>query len=196
MSEKKTDELVRTPGFYFGELETLGERGFMERYDHPFLFSLLEKTAHVRQFPTQTVKVQRPSARRRNPNATFYCLPLTRERTNPFTIGRFPTCDMVVNDSTISGLHALVGTALQMATTDPELLEEGRARYAKRRCQIQDYGSSNGTVINGQRIAPQENVDLTNGDVIVLGDGLILQFVQGKRTCQLLEKYQWGFQAE
>ncbi len=71
----------------------------------------------------------------------------------PISIGRDPVCNQVVVDfKDVSRKHAQV------------ILQGGQ--YA-----VMDTGSSNGTYLRGQRIAPNQPIHLNNGDVIRVGDG-------------------------
>jgi adenylate cyclase len=62
-------------------------------------------------------------------------------------IGRAPTCDVVVNDSSVSRRHA------QLSVLDGM-------------CTVVDLGSRNGTYVNGQQI---DSAQLNDGDRVVLG---------------------------
>ena len=73
-------------------------------------------------------------------------LPLAAEVTH---IGRGLTADLHLDDSSVSRRHAVL-----------------LSRPSGERMRILDDRSSNGTFVNGRRI---EQVDLHNGDVIVLG---------------------------
>lgn len=63
------------------------------------------------------------------------------------SIGRAPTCDLVIDDSTISSQHALLG-------------------FTPQGWVIEDQSSTNGTYVNGVRVAA-EYVD--PGDVVTVG---------------------------
>ena len=71
-----------------------------------------------------------------------------------FTMGRSSTCDIVLDDPRVSRQHA-------------------RLRVAGNSLFIEDLGSRNGTMIDGERLA---SADLRGGDVISLG-GLSLELV-------------------
>jgi len=62
-------------------------------------------------------------------------------------VGRAPTCDVVVNDSSVSRRHAQLS------------VEAGV-------CTVEDLGSRNGTYVNGQQI---DRAQLNDGDRVVLG---------------------------
>ena len=62
-------------------------------------------------------------------------------------IGRAPTCDLVVNDTSVSRRHA------QLSVTDGA-------------CTVTDLGSRNGTYVNGEQV---DEAPLNDGDRLVLG---------------------------
>ena len=66
---------------------------------------------------------------------------------NTWTVGRHPVCEIVIDDSAISRKHF-----------DITRTNEGYF--------ITDHGSSNGTAINGEKIAANEPTRVTSGDVI------------------------------
>ncbi|HEX2162915.1 MAG TPA: FHA domain-containing protein, partial [Thermoanaerobaculia bacterium] len=63
-------------------------------------------------------------------------------------VGRSRDCDVVVRDATVSRAHALVAV--------------GRGRVT-----VQDLGSSNGTLVNGQAVRAE--TQLAEGDQLRLG---------------------------
>src|SRR5258705_3789669 len=71
-------------------------------------------------------------------------IPLTKERT---TIGRKPHNDIQIDNLAVSGEHAVIVTILQDSF-------------------LEDLGSTNGTVVNGQ---PVKKHFLQNNDIIELG---------------------------
>ena len=77
-----------------------------------------------------------------------------------FVVGRGTSCDLVLNDSSVSRKHA------QFAVSATG-------------CMVTDLGSSNGTYLNGQQI---EKAQLGDGDRLVLGH------VQLKVRCEASEK--------
>src|SRR5215210_7115101 len=63
------------------------------------------------------------------------------------SIGRAPSCDLVIDDLTISGEHALLG-------------------YTPQGWVIEDQNSTNGTYVNGARVASEY---VNPGDVVTVG---------------------------
>jgi pSer/pThr/pTyr-binding forkhead associated (FHA) protein len=75
--------------------------------------------------------------------------------TLPFTIGREPTNTLILEDVLCSRYHAQI-----VKQTD----SQGTVRY-----QLIDVGSSNGTFVGGQRLAPNQPFWLTPGNVMRIG---------------------------
>ncbi|HEY6233337.1 MAG TPA: GGDEF domain-containing protein [Pyrinomonadaceae bacterium] len=80
-------------------------------------------------------------------------IPLERDQV---IIGRAIEADVRLNDSRASRLHARISTEL-----DPE--------HNSTSCRITDLSSTNGTLVNGERIT---EATLNDGDKIVIGDHL------------------------
>jgi DNA-binding NtrC family response regulator len=70
-------------------------------------------------------------------------------------IGRSSTADIVIEEASLSRYHAAV-------------------RLRDRHLEIEDLGSSNGTVVRGTALAPGERVRLAIGETVQLGTVLIL----------------------
>jgi hypothetical protein len=77
------------------------------------------------------------------------------------TVGRDPSNDIVINDPQVSRQHARI-TQQPTATV------------------IEDLGSTNGTFVNGMRLVGPHV--LANGDVIGLGDAVLLTYYRGERA--------------
>ncbi len=84
----------------------------------------------------------------RSPEQPPRTFPLNKLR---LTIGRAPGNDLMLNYLTVSGHHA-------------------RLDFSDGAYQITDLHSTNGTVVNGQRITPDVPHSLVNGDVVRIGD--------------------------
>ncbi|MGD0799753.1 MAG: FHA domain-containing protein [Terracidiphilus sp.] len=70
---------------------------------------------------------------------------------NSWVIGRGPTCDLVVPEASVSTRHCQL-----------TLNADGYT--------LEDLGSTNGTFINGVRIAPAQPVSLAHGERVILGN--------------------------
>jgi hypothetical protein len=80
------------------------------------------------------------------------------------TIGRAPTCDIIVQRQTVSRLHARV-------------VREGPRHF------LHDVGSANGTFVNGQQVVSPHPHLLSHRDTISLGTaGDVLRFVDPDPT--------------
>ena len=77
--------------------------------------------------------------------------------TFPFTIGRARECDLVLDASDVSRLHAKL---------DSDHLN----------LYLEDLGSTNGTYVNGQRMLPGQPRRLRAGDVIHFGESFSVVF--------------------
>ncbi len=75
----------------------------------------------------------------------------------PCTIGRARDCDLVVDQTAVSRLHA-------------------RLDFEHEQVTVTDLGSTNGTYVNRQRLEPHRPRRLKSGDVINLGGECILEF--------------------
>lgn len=74
----------------------------------------------------------------------------------PFTLGRNPSCNFVVNNPKTSNFHAVLH------------------RQPDGSIYLQDTRSRNGTYWNGDRLAPEQSVRLEDGDRIQLGPSEVL----------------------
>lgn len=70
----------------------------------------------------------------------------------PVVIGRSPSCDVVIDETYVSGNHA------RLSLQGPALI-------------LEDLGSTNGTMVNGNTI--YEPVTLRDGDDIQIGDAIM-----------------------
>jgi adenylate cyclase len=84
-------------------------------------------------------------------------------------IGRLPTCDLVVNDPSVSRRHAIVDKTIG-------------------ECFVQDGGSRFGTFVNGERILPvRDPYPLKPGDTLKLGE-FVLTLEQNMLETELLSE--------
>ncbi|WP_224363531.1 FHA domain-containing protein [Hyalangium versicolor] len=73
--------------------------------------------------------------------------------TDVLTVGRLPSCDLVINDPSVSKEHA-------------RLCWHGKADS----CTVVDLASMNGTQINGHPLAPHKEFFVQDGDLVRFGD--------------------------
>ena len=69
------------------------------------------------------------------------------------TVGRLPSCDLVINDPSVSKQHAV-------------LRWHGKAGT----CTVEDLTSTNGTLLNGQRLEPRREAFVRDGYLLRFGD--------------------------
>lgn len=87
---------------------------------------------------------------------------LTKET---MSLGRSESCDICIPDSTISGHHC----SLIISGSDGE----------PRRAILRDEGSTNGTRYNNERLEPEVEVELKDGDIFQAG-GIELLYLSGE----------------
>lgn len=80
----------------------------------------------------------------------------------PFVIGRSETCDLPVNSSRVSREHAVI--------------QADGARFS-----IKDLKSTNGTLVNGNRVT---EIRLTDGDLLVIADSEFCFRMPGSADCR------------
>lgn len=102
-----------------------------------------------------------PSLRITQPNQRSFVYRLNAE---PLTIGRELDNQLILEDPRVSRRHAVV-------------------RCLSGVYQIQDQGSGNGTYLNEQRLQPNVDIPLKDGDVVRLGTSLLL-FESGDKQKQ------------
>jgi hypothetical protein len=73
--------------------------------------------------------------------------------TDELTVGRLPSCDLVINDPSVSKEHA-------------RLCWHGQSDS----CTVVDLGSMNGTQINGHPLEPHKEYFVQDGDLVRFGD--------------------------
>lgn len=78
--------------------------------------------------------------------------PRSAEKLIWFTVGRRSSCDVFLNDFTVSKLHAKIRYDGKLTTY-----------------HLEDCGSSNGTFIAGTRVEPGQLVPLQNADIVGFG---------------------------
>lgn len=105
------------------------------------------------------------------PAAVRY-VPLVRNPQSPYTdritVGRTANCDVVVNERSVSKLHALFWP------------HEDLEHWA-----VSDARSANGTFLGGRRLAPLDRTPIKPGDSLRLGD-LEMKFIDPGMLYELL----------
>jgi pSer/pThr/pTyr-binding forkhead associated (FHA) protein len=82
-------------------------------------------------------------------------------------VGRAADCDLPLRDANLSRRHV-------------------RFSFGGGSWRVEDLGSSNGTRLNGEKLAPQEARPLVHGDVVALGDDTELAFLDLERMSRTL----------
>ena len=75
---------------------------------------------------------------------------MSDQRSEAYTIGADPSCDVVINRPQVSGLHA-------------RLSQVGRAFV------LEDLGATNGTFVNDMALTPRKPCRLRGGETLRLG---------------------------
>src|SRR5262245_1970375 len=123
---------------------------FVKRFDHPFLSRpRLTSTAYGADDPEVSTDVRRfdqPTDDALRPAAARY-MPLVRSSASPYTdritVGRTANCDVVLQDPSVSKLHALFWPHRDLAEW-----------------QVSDARSANGTLLNARPLAPLERIPI------------------------------------
>jgi hypothetical protein len=152
----------------------LGLEGFTARYPRPFLVGMgaeFEKgEASTTDFFTTVLEGDNISSlmeiaqgRMLNPEAPVF--PMIKRtgvlaHSNLVTIGRADNCDIVITAPGISKSHCYISTVV---FKDDQYI-------------LADMGSTNGTRLNDEPLAPGHKPALESGDRISIGDGVVLGF--------------------
>jgi hypothetical protein len=83
--------------------------------------------------------------------------PLRKEDT--LLVGRLPSCDLVINDPSVSKEHAVV-----------------RWYAPALACAVTDLQSTNGTYVNGEPLPPGEEQVVRDADILGFGDATFVYF--------------------
>jgi len=133
---------------------------FIRQFDHPFLSRpRLSSTAFggdeeqvatdVRSYDSRADEAMRPAAVR--------FVPLVRNSASPYTdritVGRTANCDVVLNEKSVSKLHALFWPAADFD------------HWA-----VSDARSANGSWLNEKRLAPLDRMPIRPGDLLRFGE--------------------------
>ena len=168
---------------YLMNLKNIGPNRFLKNYPHPVLLknyrteSSRSKLAMVVTVSGSEVEEYLSNAARLEDEALLEALviPLEKRDVNSpehmLFVGRSPNNDIVVDNEMVSKLHAYF---CQVPGSD---------NY-----QVVDMNSTNGTFLNGQRLAPSVKKNLENADVLSFGPETRLEFFSSTGFCQLLQR--------
>ncbi|RME21718.1 MAG: FHA domain-containing protein [Deltaproteobacteria bacterium] len=156
------------------ELKAIGEDGFRLRYGHPFLVLVFspprqdfdEDESTVQTELASLVEVDTGDAGGLN-KLVIPLSPTGRGRTRQKLVaGRLASCDIIIRESKVSREHAA-------------FFERGGKWF------VEDLRSSNGTRVNGKRLASGKPVRLKSGDMVAIWR-FMFQFVEFEPFCALL----------
>jgi hypothetical protein len=85
------------------------------------------------------------------------------------SVGRLPSCDLVINDPSVSKQHA-------------ELIWVDRMSS----CRVKDLRSTNATFLNGQELVPEREYLVQDGDLLRFGDADFAFFLARSLHARLL----------
>ncbi len=130
----------------------LGPKGFREKFPVPFLIASTLPSAGAECEGPRTAFAERGDGERILQDLQCrYMIPVTKNDRNVFTsmvtIGRARNNDIIIRNSKISKLHAAI------------VVDNGSFT-------IKDMGSTNGTMVNGDRLMEHQHRQLSNGDVV------------------------------
>jgi pSer/pThr/pTyr-binding forkhead associated (FHA) protein len=84
-------------------------------------------------------------------------------------IGRLPTCEIVLDDKTVSRIHAAIN-------------------YADEKYSVVNLSASNVLTLNGRRLAPQQNDILADGDTIQIGPYVLQAAIENEGISLEIER--------
>ena len=150
----------------------LGEKGFVEKYDHPFLLKppgkeLPSEPPNSFSFRTEVARISI------DPYGNHWRVsPIKKRPENPFpdrlTIGRAPNCDVVVRVPFVSKVNAHLNR-----------LEDGKWQVSSAR------NSTTAVFVNGRQVGPADAKLLAIGDIVSFGS-LNLELADAERFYHLL----------
>jgi hypothetical protein len=159
------------------ELRELGPERFAAAHPHPFLVTLRARPPIEGVLSFRTVAVSRhrlAGAPARISLASELCYPVRKTSRNPYssqiTLGRARNNDVIIRMQEVSKGHAA-------------LFNRGDDVWG-----IQDLGSTNGTMVNDERVSTSNRSDLGDGDVLSLG-AAVMQFLSVESLLVLLGRH-------
>ncbi|MEW5851119.1 MAG: FHA domain-containing protein [Myxococcota bacterium] len=138
--------------------DRLGKEAFCARYPHPFMVRLDERGGVDEPSPwafsTMASKLDVPRVPPAGPMAKAFELLKSSGKggRDMISLGRTNNNDVVIPEMSVSKFHAFFKVA------------------GDRNWQLVDAGSSNGTRVNGQKLAAKAPTPVQSGDTVVLGD--------------------------
>ena len=148
------------------ELDLRDAEAFARAYPHPWLLreSAPGQPAHA---SGATLLMPLPAALRREGLALAIALEPTRAGASQVTLGRGHACDVELQEGTLSQLHCV--------------FSKGKDGW-----HLEDVGSTNGTWVDGRRLAKGESVALVDGTRIQAAQ-VLLTFHQSSGLWRRLE---------
>ena len=150
---------------------------FVQQFDHPFLsrprlsITALGMPSDDEVMTTDVRSFDRADSSEIRPAAVRF-VPLVRSSRSPYTdritVGRTANCDVVLQERSVSKLHALFWPSEDL---------EGWA--------VSDARSANGTFLNDRKLAPLDRVPIKPGDLLRLGE-LEVKFIDPGMLYELL----------
>lgn len=135
------------------EFSALGEEGFRRRYECAFLVMQHGPPSGDDWIDLNTSEASMPRPKEVGASrAGIRTIALRKSKRNSFgnkiTVGRARNNDVIIRAPKISKLHS-------------SFHPDGQGGY-----RLQDMGSLNGTVINGERLKKKERIELCSGDLV------------------------------
>ena len=166
---------------YLQVFKGLGVKEFLERYNCPFLVeNYLAPSSRIKLARVETISEFDledivPAKEEKESMLQARVIPLQKREVSSsermIFVGRSANNDIVLANKLVSKLHAyfcqIPGSGV---------------------VQLVDMSSTNGTFVNGTRLAPSVKSNLEDEDVISFGPETKLEFFSSAAFCQLLQK--------
>lgn len=162
---------------YLGAVQTLSREDFNQTYPHAFLLECVtsqrgpaeEKPRKTQRLNLQALELpQLPEESQLNAQRVFVLAGLPG---GGLTIGRGEEVALRVDGEGVSQMHGKLR------------LDPGSGNVL-----VEDLGSTNGTFVNGEPVAPDEPMPLADGDILSLGGACDFQFCHSKTFHSLLRQ--------